>query len=169
MSITNTVLKIDLKNRLTEKIYFYNQVQYLTLLTLNNCLKTMNKSFVLFVIKPWSQIQNLTIVIAERGFFFKFKQNVRVWQNPKFLWRLSHSDVCLLWRLSLWRLSSLTFVTLTFVTLKFVTLTFVTLTFVTLTFVSLTFVLVPILVLTQHFPFWMVPSFNKQQKFKLLR
>ena len=87
----------------------------MALLTLNNCLKTMNKSFVLFVIKSWSQIQNLTIVRAERGIFLKFKQNVRVWQNPKFLWRLSHSDVCLLWRLALWCLSSLTFVTLMFV------------------------------------------------------
>ena len=98
----------------------------MALLTLNNCLKTMNKSFVLFVIKSWSQIQNLTIVRAERGIFKgKFKQNVRVWQNPKFLWRLSHSDVCLLWLLALWCLSSLTFPLWRLSTLTFVSLTFV--------------------------------------------
>jgi hypothetical protein len=101
----------------------------MALLILNNCLKTINKSFILFVIKSWPQIQNLTIVRAERDIFFKFKQNVRVWQNKNFsdvcptlmfvfsdVW---HSDVfplwrLPLWRLSLWRLSTLTFVSLTF-------------------------------------------------------
>ena len=97
----------------------------MALLILNNCLKTINKSFILFVIKSWPQIQNLTIVRAERDIFFKFKQNVRVWQNKNFsdvcptlmfvfsdVW---HSDVFPLWRLPLWRLSLWRLSTLTFV------------------------------------------------------